>query len=187
VSAQITVLNSSTAISNAECLALIRQNYRVFYDEPLRLIGATAPPVTISAEPLSEFFPYLVTLNKRIEPDKSPAVTGPKPKIVKRLVAESPLQSVLSRLEESTSSNLAEKLVTRRAAAEGESLTPGKTKTKALGIAYLMRNALDYAFASQTDQLNKCVVSLYYDQWPSLKLKCWPHLRVQPILMRLKK
>jgi hypothetical protein len=162
VSVQIAVLSSGTAISNAECQVLIQHNYRVFYDEPLRLLGTTAPPVTISAEPLSEFFPYLVTLNKQIEPDKSPPVTAARPKIVKRLVAESPLQSVLSRLEQFRSSNLAEKVVTRRAAVAGESLTPDQTKTKGLGIAYLMRNALDYAFASQTDQLNKRVVSLYY-------------------------
>jgi hypothetical protein len=162
VSVQIAVLNSGTAISNEACLALVQQNYRVFYDEPPPLNSVIAPPVAITAEPLSEFFPYLVSLNKRIEPDKSPAVTASRPKIVKRLVAESPLQSVLSRLEQFTSANLAAKLVARRAAAEQKSLTPDKTKSKATGIAYLMRNALDYAFASQTDQLNKRVVSLYY-------------------------
>jgi hypothetical protein len=162
ITVRIAVLNSSSAISNAEVEALATQYERIFYCEPPTLMASKLPPVTTSAEPLSEFFPYLVSLNKQIEPDKSPTVTPSRPKIVKRLVAESPIQSVLSRLEQFTSANLAARLVTRRAAAEEKSLTEQKTMTKATGIAYLMRNALDYAFASHTDQLNKRVVSLYY-------------------------
>src|SRR5260221_3830106 len=161
-SVRIAVLSSSSAISSIECQRLATQVDGFFFCEQPLMLNSAVSTVTIPAEPLREFFPFLLNLNKRIEPDKSPTATPPRPKIVKRLVAESPLQSVLSRLEQFTSANLAAKLVTKRTTAEGKILPEEVTSSKATGIAYLMRNALDYAFSSPTEQLNKRVVSLYY-------------------------
>ena len=57
---------------------------------------------------------------------------------------------------------LAEKLVQRRAEKEGVSLSREAIYSKATGIAYTVRNALDYLVSTSSDKLNRRILSLYY-------------------------
>ena len=83
--------------------------------EPYELDSFTRG-VTIPVQPLRGFFPFLVDLNKQVEPDCSMSVISPKPpKKVLRLTSENPLDAVLARLQQFTSPTLARKLVERRA------------------------------------------------------------------------
>lgn len=118
--------------------------------------------VTIPVRPLREFFPFLVDLNRQVESDRSMPVISPKPPTVLRLTAENPLDAVLARLQQFTSTTLARKLVERRAEAEAQCLSPETISSKAIGIAYSMRGALDYIVPTPRDALNRRVLGLYY-------------------------
>ena len=62
-------------------------------------------------EPLGDFFPFLVDLNRQVDPDRSPPVISRRPPTVRRLTAENPLDAVIARLQQFTSKTLARKLV----------------------------------------------------------------------------
>ncbi len=162
VTTWIAVLYSSSGISNVEYRELSKRVDHIFFSgQPYKLESFTAG-VTIPVEPLGDFFPFLVNLNKQVEPDRSPPVMPPKTVTVRRLTAENPLETVITRLQQFASANLATKLVERRAAAEGIRMLDETTRSKAIGIAYSMRSALDYLVSTSSDKLNRRVLSLYY-------------------------
>ncbi|HLO76390.1 MAG TPA: hypothetical protein VK196_08040 [Magnetospirillum sp.] len=126
------------------------------------MLDSYAKGISIPVEPLGDFLPFLVKLNKQVEPDRSPSALPCKPATTRRLTAENPLEAVLTRLHQFTSVRLAARVVERRAATKGITLPPEVVASKATGIAYSMRSALDYTSASSTDRLNKRVLGLYY-------------------------
>ena len=125
------------------------------------MLDTFARGVRVPVEPLDDFFPFLVSLNKQVESDRSRAATHRKAGVL-RLTAENPIDAVIARLQQFTSVHLATKLVERRAATECFSISCEATKSKATGIAYSMRSALDYLVSTSSDRLNKRVISLYY-------------------------
>jgi len=162
VSTRIAVLYSS-ATSNARYQELSKEVACIFFrGEPYELDSFTRG-ITIPVQPLRDFFPFLVDLNKRVEPDCSKPGTSPRPpKKVLRLMSENPLDAVLARLQQFTSPTLARKLVERRAEAESKSLSIETICSKANGIAYAMRGALDYIVPMPRDAFNRRIVGLYY-------------------------
>ena len=78
------------------------------------------------------------------------------------MTAENPIEAVLARLQQFTSETLAARLVERRAATEDIGLPTETINTKATGIAYSMRSALDYLVATPRGALNRRVLGLYY-------------------------
>ena len=152
----------SNAISNANYSELSRRVDHIFFSGQPYELDAFARGVTVPVEPLGDFFPFLVNLNKRVEPDRSPPVLSDKGATVRRLTAENPLEAVIARLQQFTSVKLASKLVERRAAAEGIPILRKTITDKATGIAYSMRSALDYVVSTSSDKLNRRVISLYY-------------------------
>lgn len=159
---RLAILYSSSGISNQQYRALENQVDHIFFHGQPYKLETFAAGVKIPVEPLSSFFPFLVGLNKRIEPDRSPQRLIQRPKTVKRLIAESPLEAVLTRLQQFTSVNLAAKLVERRTLENGVSMSTDVIKSKAVGIAFSMRSALDYIVSTPGDRLNKRVLGLYY-------------------------
>ena len=173
VAVRIAVLYSSSGISNAEYRALSQTVDRIFFNsQPYELASFTAG-VTIPVEPLGDFFPFLIESNKRVEPDCSPPVTPLKTVTLRRLTAENPLEAVIARLQQFASENLATKLLERRADREGVPIPDQKKRTKATGIAYSMRSALDYLVTTWNDKLNRRVLSLYYGTMLLLRQRCW--------------
>lgn len=119
-----------------------------------------ASGATVPVEPLGDFFPFLVDLNKQVEPDRSPPTITRRPTTVRRLTAENPLEAVIARLQQFTSEKLATKLVERRAATEDTRLRPEAIAAKATGIAYSMGSALDYVASTPRDALDRRVLGL---------------------------
>ena len=159
---RIAVLYSSGEISNAHYRELSeRVDHIFFHGRPYRLDSFTHG-VTVPVEPLDNFFPFLVDLSKKVEPARSVPIVSSKTPTVRRLTGENPHDAVMARLRQFTSATLAKKLVARRAEGEGYSLTREVIDSKATGIAYLMRSALDYLRSTSSDKLNRRVVSLYY-------------------------
>ena len=161
VSTRIAVLYS-TAISNATYKRLSNEVERIFFSgQPYRL-DSYAEGVTVPVEPLNDFFPFLVELNRRVEPDRSPPVLPRRPPTVRRLTAENPLDAVMTRLRQFTSTTLARRLVEKRSRAEAVALTREAVDAKAVGIAYSMRGAMDYIVSTPREALNRRALDLYY-------------------------
>ncbi|MDR3451135.1 MAG: hypothetical protein P4M15_15555 [Alphaproteobacteria bacterium] len=161
VKVRIAVLYSS-ATDNAHYRELATRVERIFFNgEPYRVADYTAG-VNVPVEPLSEFFQYLIVLNKRLEPDRSPAAVTTTQKPVRRITGENPVEGVFARLRQFTSVEIARKLVVRRAKAQAVELASDVIAGKAAGVAYSMRNALDYVAFSSSDRMNRRILSLYY-------------------------
>ena len=162
VATRIAVLYSSSGISNASYRDLSNRVDRIFFNGQPYMLDSFANGVTIPVEPLGDFFPFLVDLNRQVDPDRSPPVISRRPPTVRRLTAENPLDAVIARLQQFTSKTLARKLVQRRAETESVALTPDEIAAKAIGIAYSMRGALDYVVSTPRDPLNRRILGLYY-------------------------
>ncbi|MEN2472533.1 YaaC family protein [Burkholderia sp. GS2Y] len=152
----------SAATDNAFYKSLEQRVQHIFFNGQSNMLDSFARGVSVPVEPLGDFFPFLVALNKQVEPDRTPVVM-PKPKMgVRRITDENPLDGILARLQQFTSVNLAGKLVEQRASHEDVTLTREQVASKAAGIAYAMRNALDYISFSSSEKLNKRILGLYY-------------------------
>ena len=160
VTTQIAVFYSS-ATSNAKYRELSTRVEHIFFLGQAYELDSFARGVSVPVDPLGDFLPFLVSLNKQVEPDCSPPVAAHNHDS-RRLTAENPLESVIARLQQFTSTKLAVKLVERRAAADGVSLSSESTINKATGVAYSMRSALDYLVSTASDKLNTRVIRLYY-------------------------
>lgn len=159
---RIAVLYSSSGISNARYKELSNEVARIFFCGQPYMLDSFASGVTVPVGPLSDFFPFLVELNKQAEPDCSPPVVPRRSPTVLRLTAENPLDAVMARLQQFTSTTLARKLVERRAETESCALTNETIESKAIGIAYSIRGALDYVTSTPRDALNGRILGLYY-------------------------
>ena len=162
VTTRIAVLYSSSGILNAKYRELSKRVDHIFFSGQPYMLDSFTKGVTVPVEPLGDFFPFLVNLNKQVEPDRSPPVTPRRTVTVRRLTAEHPLEAVITRLQQFTSVKLAAKLVERRAATEGMPISHEIISGKATGIAYSMRSALDYMVCTSSDKLNRRVLGLYY-------------------------
>ncbi len=136
VNVRIAVLYSSSEISNAQYRMLSERVDHIFFKgRPYRLDSFTHG-VTVPVEPLDDFFPFLVALNKKVELARFVPTVSRKAPTVRRLTGENPHDAVMARLKQFTSLTLAKKLVARRTEDEGYSLTRDIIDTKATGIAY---------------------------------------------------
>ena len=162
VATQIAVLYSSSGISKSDYAVLSNRVQRIFFNGQLYMPESFASGATVPVEPLGDFFPYLVDLNKQVEPDRSPPAMPRRPASVRRLTAENPIEAINARLQQFTSATLASRLVERRAATEEIALSRDTIKEKATGIAWSMRSALDYLLATPREALIKRVLGLYY-------------------------
>ena len=159
---RIAVLYSSSGISNVDYKELASRVDRIFFKGQPHLLDSFARGVSVPVEPLDHFFPFFIQLSRQLEPDRSPTSIPRKPAPVRRLTAENPIDAVMTRLQQFTSETLARNLVKRRAEADEIVLTPDVLRTKATGVAYSMRSALDYIDSIPRDPLNKRVLGLYY-------------------------
>lgn len=158
---RIAVLYSS-GISNADYKELAGRVDRIFFRGQPYKLESFVSGVGVPVEPLDGFFAFLIEVSKEVEPDRSPTTVPRGPGKIRRLTAENPLDAVIARLQQFTSETLARKLVERRAETEGPTLAVNVVGTKATGVAYSMRSALDYIVATPRDPLNRRVVALYY-------------------------
>lgn len=121
------------------------------------IYGLTKPVV-----PVDEFFPILVAWNKELHPEQDRARFRARPTKLHQIKAENPLASIWTRLDQFASVRLAAKLIRRRAADQSIDLAAEKVESKAVGLAFSLRNASDYFRALPFESLNKRILSLYY-------------------------
>ena len=143
VETRIAVLYSGSGISNTHHRELSTRVERIFSPGQPHMPDASSRGVAVPVESLDNFFAFLVDLSKQLQSERSsPAIPHRSP-TVRRLTAENPLDAVIARLQRFTSETLAPKLVERRAVAENTPLEPATAQTKANGVAFSMRSALD--------------------------------------------
>ena len=95
VATRIAVLYSSRGISNASYRELSHRVDRIFCSGQPYMLDSFAGGVAVPVEPLGDFFPFLVELNKQVEPDRSPPAMTRRTMTVRRLTAENPLKAVI--------------------------------------------------------------------------------------------
>lgn len=152
----------SSATDNNHYKMLATRNERIFYHGQAYQLESFARDVSVPVESMGDFFPVLVQLNKEIEPDKTPTQVSKTKRRSKKVTDENPQQAVLTRLEQFTSVKLCEKLIKSRCENEGVHLDEEIVWSKSSGVAYSMRNALDYYRDNSRNSLNKRVLGLYY-------------------------
>ena len=84
VATRIAVLYSSSGISNANYRELSNTVDRIFFNGQPYMLDSFASGVAVPVEPLGDFFPFLVDLNRQVEPDRSQPVIPRRPPTVRR-------------------------------------------------------------------------------------------------------
>jgi hypothetical protein len=134
----------------------------IFTNGQLYRVADYARGVVTPVSSVSDFFPLLVEWNSELAPAKQSKKYANSPGTILRIVSESPLAGIWSRLNQFSSSELAKKLVLKRAEKEGTLLSDERVLSKASGIAFALGNAADYYRGAPYESLNKRVLSLYY-------------------------
>ena len=160
-SKQVALLYTS-ATDNKVFKALDAEVDRTFTNGELYQPESFAYGLTKPVLPVDEFYPLLVGWNKELFPATGRPPAKARPSTVRRIKAENPLASVWARLDQFTSTHLAEKLILRRAGEQNIQLAPGAAKSKGEGLAFTLRNASDYFKSAQHESLNRKIISLYY-------------------------
>jgi hypothetical protein len=85
-----------------------------------------------------------------------------KPPKDRRLLSETPIEAIWLRLRQLGSVTLARKLIERRTREAGMVLDPEVFGAKAEGLAYALRNAIDYYQTPERPNISQRVLNLYY-------------------------
>jgi len=112
--------------------------------------------------PVDQFFPVLVGWNKELHPAAAAAPAKPRPLRAHLIKSENPLVAIWARLDQFASTNLAEKLIRRRAKEQSVDISDEKVTSKGIGVGFALRNASDYFRAGPFESLNKRILSVYY-------------------------
>jgi hypothetical protein len=120
---------------------------------------------------VDDFQVHLVEWNKASVPGKLvPAGTGleeledlasAQPR-TRRLLSETPIEAIWSRLARLKSATLARKAVAERASARGVDLPDAVMASKGAGVAYAVRSATDYFALRNASNVSQRVLNLYY-------------------------
>lgn len=152
----------SSATANAHYKELAQHAAHIFFSgQPYRLNEFTHG-INVPVESLDEFFPFLVSLNRQVEPQSSGVAPKHIRRAVRRIMDENPLASIMNHLEQFKSATICRKLIESRAEHEKVSISSKDIVNKASGVAYSMRNALDYMSFPANERLNRRILSMYY-------------------------
>ena len=135
---------------------------RIFTNGALYMIESFAYGLKEPVVPVDQFFPVLIGWNKELHPEAERRPPKPRPRSVHSIKAENPLLSIWARLDQFASTNLAEKLIRRRAKDQAIEISDETVVSKGIGVAFALRNASDYFRAVPFESLNKRILSLYY-------------------------
>lgn len=151
----------SSAINNRHYKHLDSRVSHIFIKGQLYRVENYAKGIATPVSSIDDFFPLLAEWNRELAPAKSRKEVSSPGKIL-RIVSENPLSGIWSRLNQFSSSELAKKLVLRRADNQRIVLTDTQVHSKASGVAFALGNAADYYKGAPYESLNKRVLSLYY-------------------------
>jgi len=111
---------------------------------------------------ISDFGSILVAWNKEIAPQVQGRPIRRRPIRHRRIVAEDPSEAVWTRLEQFSSVNVASNLIAQRIRDAGEEPVAERVTAKAQGVAFSVRNAVDYLRSTPQESLTKRIISSYY-------------------------
>lgn len=127
--------------------------------------------VTRPVQSVDDFHVTLLEWNKASVPGKlvpeEPGLNGadhaasPGPR-TRRLLSETPIEAIWSRLARLKSATLARKAIIDRASAAGVLLPDGIATSKGDGVAYAVRSATDYFALKTASNVSQRVLNLYY-------------------------
>lgn len=152
----------STATENSHYKTLANRCNIIFYHGSAYRVDDYARGIEVRIEPMGDFFPYLVDLNRELDPSRPVQQRVRRRQSRQRITDENPSEAIRIRLRQLTSETLARKLILKRASAERIELTNTEIQKKAEGVAFAMRSALDYFTGATGDRLNRRILSLYY-------------------------
>ncbi|MBD8902437.1 hypothetical protein MBTS_09355 [Methylobacterium bullatum] len=111
---------------------------------------------------VNDFGTTLVGWNKQMAPQVQGRPIRRRPTKQRRLVAEDPYAAVWTRLEQFSSVNVASKLIAQRIREAGKEPVADTVTAKAEGLAFSVRNAVDYLRSTPQESLTKRIISAYY-------------------------
>lgn len=120
-------------------------------------VGISKPVTSVN-----DFGRTLVGWNKELAPEVTGRPVRRRPTKFRRIVAENLQAAVWTRLEQFSSVNVASNLIERRF--QDARLDPalGVIESKAQGVAFSVRNAVDYLQSTPQESLTKRIISSYY-------------------------
>lgn len=92
-----------------------------------------------------------------LEEDATEAIIEPR-----RFLSENPIDAIWARLSQLRSSTLARKMIAQRALVERVTLDANDIASKGEGVAFAVRNAIDYFAPKETQNVSQRVLNLYY-------------------------
>lgn len=152
----------SSATDNRHYRQLDKTVEHIFTNGALYKVESFAYGIAKPVTPIDEFFPLLVKWNKLLAPEVNVPTQQQRIRTVRRITAERPIDGIWAHLSQLASVKLAEKLVKRRALEESVALTDDQIAAKAAGVAFSVRNAMDYFRGNPNESVNKRILSLYY-------------------------
>ncbi|MBU6453405.1 MAG: hypothetical protein KGS72_16615 [Cyanobacteria bacterium REEB67] len=152
----------SSATANNVYKKLDTQVDQIFTNGELYKPESYAYGLTRPALSVNDFYPILIGWNKELFPELKPTAVKPQPTTVRRIKAENPLMGIWARLDQFSSTQLAEKLIRRRAQEENVEVPADAVRSKGEGLAFILRNASDYFKSARYESLNRKIISLYY-------------------------
>jgi hypothetical protein len=152
----------TSATDNKYFRNLDKEVEQIYTNGALYMVESFAYGITTPVSPIDEFFPTLVAWNKQVTPSKLTFKEIKQKRAAKRITSERPIDGVWAHLSQLGSVKLAEKLIRERASGAAIELNTETIGTKAYGLAYSIRNAIDYFSITPNESINKRILSLYY-------------------------
>lgn len=158
----------SSATDNVVYRSLATRVDHIFFNGQPYHVEQYAYGVTKPVGPVSGFYAVLIEWNRASADGKfSPAdddaeVIEANPPQYRFLLTEQPLDAIWLRVRQFQSIKIAKKLVLRRAQAADTQLSPEAIQSKAEGLAFSLRNALDYFQAKEGRNVSQRILNLYY-------------------------
>jgi hypothetical protein len=164
----VVALMYTSATDNAVYKSLVGQVEYIFFNGAPYMLEAFAQGVTTPIGPADDFHDVLLKWNETSSDGKFVPAAGGTGSIVayppkyRMLLSEEPIQAIWLRLRQLQSVTLAKKLIRERARRENIQLDEDVVRSKAEGVAYVLRNASDYFHAGDPRNVSQRIVNLYY-------------------------
>jgi hypothetical protein len=157
----------TSGTKNAVYKSLATQVEHIFINGQLYKLESFAYGIDRPVSTAEDFHAVLIEWNNssaegKFAPVAAPAVIEAHPPKHRTLLSEAPIEAIWLRLRQLSSVTLARKLVAARAADAKIVLDDSVLHAKAEGVAFALRNAIDYFHVRDGQNVSQRVLNLYY-------------------------
>jgi len=157
----------SSATKNAIYKSLATRVEHIFINGELYKLESYAYGIDRPVTSADDFYSVLAAWNDassvgKFAPESPLAKDDARPPRHRTLLSETPIEAIWLRLRQLSSVTLARKLVSARALEAGVALDSDVLNTKAQGVAFALRNAIDYFQLRDSQNVSQRVLNLYY-------------------------